>query len=161
MRSHDAPTPSIQKDYRINKNLLPSMQPGSQVVAATRRKDKLPVIIKIRAKKRSFQSAKHETDWLAQTKSLMNAMGSWGRGGGGMCKILEVVETNASYCVVMERGRGLDLFSHLLELKKMRESWGADYYSKAERIEDAQVLLGRIFVWGGDGGYDQDCCWSC
>ncbi|CAD7936450.1 unnamed protein product, partial [Amoebophrya sp. A120] len=80
-----------------------------------RKRDNLPVIIKARAKKHSFAGKDEEVRWVQNTVTLMHSAAMQ---SAVIVKILEVRESSKSYYIVMERARGVDLFTYFLAAQK-------------------------------------------
>jgi len=95
--------------YKIGKEVMPTTNTDMSVHFATRLKDGVGVVVKVRGKAGSFGGgAEEEREWRQTTERLLNLPDCEGR-----CKLLDVFEDAHRYYVVMERVGGLDLCEYL------------------------------------------------
>mmetsp|Transcript_90613 Transcript_90613/g.194292 ORF Transcript_90613/g.194292 Transcript_90613/m.194292 type:complete len:377 (+) Transcript_90613:168-1298(+) len=90
----------VQKLYKLKGWLDECAQPGTELRFATRISDGLEVVIKIRRKGFS-----QEAEWRSNAKVQLNMPAS-----DNTCALLDIIETNRYYYVVMEKVEGRDLF---------------------------------------------------
>lgn len=91
--------------YKFGDEVMPSSHSGMTVLFAKRLKDKLEVVVKVRAKANSFCDRDEEKEWRASTEFMLNIPET-----EGIAKLYEVLEDRKGYYVVMEKVQGQDLF---------------------------------------------------
>jgi serine/threonine protein kinase len=91
--------------YSVGKEVMPSSHSGMQVIFATRKSDNLEVVIKVRAKGRSFCDREEENEWRSTMEFMLNLPET-----EGIAKVYEVLEDPRGYYVSMEKVAGQDLF---------------------------------------------------
>jgi len=94
--------------YGLGKELMPSCHPQMKVLHAMRLQDGKRVVIKTRGKNGSFGNAAEEQEWRMSTEFMMNLPKS-----GHVAELIEVLEDNNRYYVVMEEVQGEDLYEVL------------------------------------------------
>lgn len=91
--------------YEVGIEVMPSCHPGMKVLFGTQKGTGVPVVIKVREKKKSFAFAGEEKEWRCGMEFMLNLPPS-----GNIAKFYEVLEDATNYYVIMEECKGKDLF---------------------------------------------------
>merc|ERR1719281_136952 len=75
---------------------------------ATRKEDKVEVVVKLRFKPNCFKSKKEESEWRQSTEFMLNLPASV-----GVAQLYEVLEDEKAFYIITERAAGIDLFELL------------------------------------------------
>lgn len=108
----------VARFYHIGGTVMPSCHSGMELRHATRASDgsSSPVfVVKLRHKNKSFQSKTEEHRWRATTELLLNL-----KHCDGMAGIIDFLEDQKTYYVVMERALGCDLYETISNLPEKR-----------------------------------------
>jgi serine/threonine protein kinase len=95
------------KKYQLGEQVMESCHAGMSIRFAERLSDNLKVVIKVRVKAVSFKKNKgsEELEWRGTMEMQLNMPKS-----EVICELMEVIETEKNYYVVMEKVEGKDLF---------------------------------------------------
>mmetsp|Transcript_3405 Transcript_3405/g.8000 ORF Transcript_3405/g.8000 Transcript_3405/m.8000 type:complete len:344 (+) Transcript_3405:149-1180(+) len=104
----------VSKEYRILDQVMPSTHRGQEVHFATRTRDGMKVVIKIREKLVSFKDANDISTWKLAMENLLNWQEHFGEHIAGL---YDLFEDATAYYVVMELVNGLDLFEFIHHVK--------------------------------------------
>lgn len=97
----------FKETYALGAELMPSTHSGVQVRYAVRISDDAGVVVKVRSKQ-AFLDDQEEQEWRHNTEFVLN-MPRRAR----VAQLVEVLECESVYYVVMERAPGMDLFDTL------------------------------------------------
>lgn len=92
----------------MGKEVMPSTHSYMKVNFATRKRDGLDCVVKVRYKPNCFRSREDERSWRHNTEFLLNLPDS-----AGVARLFEVLEDPKAFYVVMEKVGGMDLFETL------------------------------------------------
>merc|ERR1740129_2542711 len=95
---------------------MDSTNSGMEVRHCTRLADKTAFVCKTRLKSITFKTKSDEREWRATTEVQLRMPKI-----AGLCELVEVLETEEMYYVVMEKVAGKDLFDHMVEKKLTHE----------------------------------------
>eukprot|EP00929_Paragymnodinium_shiwhaense_P051507 TRINITY_DN25910_c0_g1_i1.p1 TRINITY_DN25910_c0_g1~~TRINITY_DN25910_c0_g1_i1.p1 ORF type:complete len:489 (-),score=94.07 TRINITY_DN25910_c0_g1_i1:159-1625(-) len=98
-------THDFTKLYVLGVEVMESAHEAMQVVFAKRKTDNRQVVIKIRYKPHSFRTIEDERAWRKGTEFLMNLPAA-----DGVASIVEVLEDDNAFYIVMEKVDGMDLY---------------------------------------------------
>eukprot|EP00928_Gymnodinium_smaydae_P095660 TRINITY_DN8267_c0_g4_i1.p1 TRINITY_DN8267_c0_g4~~TRINITY_DN8267_c0_g4_i1.p1 ORF type:complete len:506 (-),score=84.51 TRINITY_DN8267_c0_g4_i1:278-1675(-) len=105
----------VRKMYSVGRQVSTGAgERGVVLRFARHRQSNRPVVMKIRRKRLSFATADHEASWRENTRELLENLP-----GCGFGEIIEVLEDERNYYVVMERVGGTDLFEAAKERTTM------------------------------------------
>lgn len=90
--------------YALGSQVCESVHVGMQVLQGKRLEDELEVVIKVLDKAKSFGLASEEREWLSTTEVQLNMPTT-----DTICEYLDVISTDSTYYVVMEKVEGQDL----------------------------------------------------
>lgn len=90
--------------YKLGDEVMPSCHSGMTIQFATPVGKEEQVVIKVRDKRTSFLGRADEANWREQTELMMNLQGC-----KNVAQIIDVMEDDLFYYVVMEKAGGLDL----------------------------------------------------
>lgn len=90
--------------YTLGGQIGESVHVGMQVVQGKRVEDELEVVIKVLDKAKSFGLPSEEREWLSTTEVHLNMPLT-----DTICQYFDVISTDSSYYVVMEKVEGSDL----------------------------------------------------
>jgi len=99
---------SVLDLYDIGKEVMPSTHSYMKVCFATRKKDGMKSVVKVRFKPHCFRSREDERSWRHNTEFLLNMPEN-----SGIARLHEVVEDGKAFYIVMEKVEGRDLFEIL------------------------------------------------
>eukprot|EP00929_Paragymnodinium_shiwhaense_P070638 TRINITY_DN35780_c0_g1_i1.p1 TRINITY_DN35780_c0_g1~~TRINITY_DN35780_c0_g1_i1.p1 ORF type:complete len:494 (+),score=100.39 TRINITY_DN35780_c0_g1_i1:151-1632(+) len=99
----------VHSRYAIGEQVMASCHKGTQIRWATRCRDSLPVVVKIRSKETAFKTDADRNLWRTSTEWHLNLP----HGVEGVCFYYEVMETPENFYVIMEKVSGKDLFDQL------------------------------------------------
>jgi len=94
--------------YEVGKEVMPSTHSYMKVCFATRKKDGMKVVVKVRFKPHCFRSREDERSWRHNTEFLLNMPDN-----SGIARLYEVLEDGKAFYIVMEKVEGRDLFETL------------------------------------------------
>lgn len=100
----------FSRRYKLQGTVMESTHAGMSVLYATRLKDNFQVVIKVRVKSMSFKRGSEEMEWRATTEFQLNMPKT-----ESICELVEVIDTETSYYIVMERVDGRDLFEEVAD----------------------------------------------
>merc|ERR1711870_60119 len=100
---------------------MPSTHKYMKVHFATRKRDSLECVVKIRNKPACFRSREDERSWRHNTEFLLN-MPEY----TGVAKIYEVIEDPKAFYIAMEKVGGMDLFETLEQDSKVTVATAKD-----------------------------------
>eukprot|EP00930_Biecheleria_cincta_P040818 TRINITY_DN27959_c0_g1_i1.p1 TRINITY_DN27959_c0_g1~~TRINITY_DN27959_c0_g1_i1.p1 ORF type:complete len:367 (-),score=55.94 TRINITY_DN27959_c0_g1_i1:168-1268(-) len=90
--------------YVLGDHVCESVHEGMQIASGKRKSDELEVVIKVLDKRKSFGVATEEREWLSTTEVQLNMPVT-----DNICQYLDVIATDSTYYVVMEKVEGQDL----------------------------------------------------
>jgi serine/threonine protein kinase len=96
--------------YKVGGMVMESTHAGMSVLYATRLSDGLEVVTKVRLKSVSFKKGSEEMEWRATTEIQLNMPKT-----ESICELMEVIETEKNYYIIMEKVDGKDLFEEMAE----------------------------------------------
>ncbi|CAD7963267.1 unnamed protein product [Amoebophrya sp. A25] len=143
---------SISNTYDLGNEVVPTENGRNQVKSVTfakRRADGRSVVIKMRNKQKSFKDEQEIRDWMANMRLLFQMSGGppmlqdfrkESTAYPHVAKVLDIVEDDDSYFVVMEHVKGRDLFDYFVQDK---------IYEKPYKIHVAKQIA-RELVMGMD-----------
>jgi len=103
-------TSNFEARYALGAEVMPSGHKWMFVRFATRKKDGLECVIKLRIKPHCFSSRYEEATWRRSTEYLLNMPDS-----PNIARIYEVLEDKKAIYIVMEKVNGMDLFEVLAQ----------------------------------------------
>eukprot|EP00928_Gymnodinium_smaydae_P049521 TRINITY_DN33246_c0_g1_i1.p1 TRINITY_DN33246_c0_g1~~TRINITY_DN33246_c0_g1_i1.p1 ORF type:complete len:345 (-),score=56.66 TRINITY_DN33246_c0_g1_i1:178-1212(-) len=131
----------VARLYKLHGHVMESTNAGMDVLYGTRLSDNHSVVIKTRAKPRSFKSAQEEREWRNSTTYQLNMPKV-----PTICELYEVLETNQKYYIVMEKVEGKDLFETMAEEK----------LSPGDSREIVKQILDALIALHNDGRIHKD-----
>jgi len=99
---------SFDDEYVIGKEVMPSTHSYMEVRFATRKCDGAQAVVKLRFKPKCFRNREDEKSWRFNTEFLLNVPETL-----GVARLLDVIEDDKAFYVVMERVGGSDLYETL------------------------------------------------
>lgn len=127
--------------HRRGGEVMKSGHPGVTLLFATRLSDGRQVVVKSQEKCFAFRKASEEEAWRRTMESQLNMPAS-----DTICELLEVVETEDSYHVVMERIDGKELFEVVVQ----------ESVSHADAREIMRQILDSLVQMHGAGRIHKD-----
>jgi serine/threonine protein kinase len=113
----------INNSYKIGDEVVPTDSGRSNVKAVLfgkALKTKESVVIKMRNKTRSFKDEQEINDWVSNMKLLYHLQE---KNNPHIAKVLDIIEDQTSYYVVMEHVKGRDLFDYFVQEKIYGKSY--------------------------------------
>lgn len=104
-------TRDFSRLYELGDELLEPSRGGTEVRHAKKKKDGMPVVVKVRRKGKygedgcAFASAQDEAEWRQATEVVLNLSKH-----PHLTYVQEVLEDSGAFYVVMEKAHGIDLF---------------------------------------------------
>ncbi|CAK0875996.1 unnamed protein product, partial [Prorocentrum cordatum] len=99
---------SFDDEYVIGKEVMASTHSYMEVRFATRKSDGAQAVVKLRFKPKCFRNREDEKSWRFNTEFLLNVPETL-----GVARLLDVIEDDKAFYVVMERVGGSDLYETL------------------------------------------------
>ncbi|CAK0890740.1 unnamed protein product [Prorocentrum cordatum] len=128
----------FSRRYKLGGMVMESTHAGMSVLYASRLKDNFQVVVKVRVKAMSFKKGSEEMEWRATMEFQMNMPKT-----ESICELIEVIETETSYYVVMERVEGRDLFEEVADQPMKHVDVREVIYQILEAV-NAMHTAGRI-----------------
>eukprot|EP00928_Gymnodinium_smaydae_P028445 TRINITY_DN21696_c0_g2_i1.p1 TRINITY_DN21696_c0_g2~~TRINITY_DN21696_c0_g2_i1.p1 ORF type:complete len:344 (-),score=42.38 TRINITY_DN21696_c0_g2_i1:271-1302(-) len=127
--------------YTFHDKVMESSNSGMDVRYATRLSDNQKVVIKTRAKMTSFKGPQDEQEWRYSTVQQLTMPKV-----ATLCELFEVLETDQTYYIVMEKVEGKDLY----------ETLAIEHLTVAEGREIVKQILDGLIVLQNGGRIHKD-----
>jgi len=96
--------------YKLGGMVMESTHAGMSVLYATRLSDNVQTVVKVRLKSVSFKKGSEELEWRCTTEVQLNMPKT-----DSICELIEVIETEKNYYIIMEKVEGKDLFEEMAD----------------------------------------------